>query len=124
MNIHILNNYIKEVPAQFEGYFDIQLLKEYLEEEIKEYSYNSEIDDDILSEEIYYFLKQEDCGIDPFNMNDDVTLHSIGERDGLEILNIEELVKYFSYLKRLPISFACCDGQTGNYCSHCGTKLK
>ena len=124
MNIHILNNYTKEVPAQFEGYFDIQLLKEYLEEEIKEYSDNSEIDDDILSEEIYDFLKQEDCGIDPFNMNDDVTLHSIEERDGLEILNIEELVQYFSYLKRLPIKNDCCEGQTTTYCPHCGTKLK
>ena len=49
MNIHILNNYIKEVPAQFEGYFDIQLLKEYLEEEIKENTYNYEIENDIIS---------------------------------------------------------------------------
>ena len=27
---------------------------------------------------------------------------AVNERDGLEILNIEELVQYFSYLKRLP----------------------
>jgi hypothetical protein len=124
MNIHILNSYIKEVPAQFEGYFDIQPLKEYLEEEIKEYSDNYEIDDDILYNEIYDFLKQEDCEIDPFNMDDDVALHSFEQRDGLEVLNIEELVQYFSYLKRLPIKNNCCDDQTGNYCSHCGTKLK
>ena len=124
MKIHILNHYTKEVPAQFEGHFDIKPLKEYLEEEIKEYSDNFEIDDEVLSEEIIDFLKQEDCEIDPFNMDDDVALHSFEQRDGLEVLNIEELVQYFSYLKRLPIKNNCCINQITNYCPHCGTKLK
>lgn len=117
MKIHILNHYTKEVPAQFEGHFDIQPLKEYLEEEIKEYSNNVGIDNEILSEEIITFLKQGDCEISPFNMDDKVTLDSFEERNGLEILNIEELIQYFSYLKRLPIKNDC-------YCSQCGTQLK
>ena len=124
MKIHILNHYTKDVPAQFEGHFDIKPLKEYFEEEIKEYSDNYEIDDEVLYDEIYDFLKQEDCEIDPFNMDDDVALHSFEQRDGLEVLNIEELVQYFSYLKRLPIKNNCCINQITNYCPHCGTKLK
>lgn len=124
MKIHILNNYTKEIPAQFEGHFDIQPLKEYLEEEVKVYSENFEINDDIIFEEIIDFLRQEDCEISPFNDEDDVTLHSIEERDGIQVLNIKELIEYFSYLKRFPIKNDCCDRQTGNYCSHCGTKLK
>ena len=124
MKIHILNNYTKELPAQFEGHFDIQPLKEHLEEEIKLYSKDSEIDNDTIFEEIIEFLRQEDCEISPFNDKDDVTLHSIEEREGIQVLNIEELIEYFSYLKRLPIKNDCCLNQTTNYCSHCGTRLK
>ena len=124
MNIHILNNYYKEVETLFEGHFDILPIKLYLEEEILEYSHDSEIDDDVIEEEILSFLKDEDCEIEPFNEVDMVSSFSKENKEGLEVINLKELVKYFSYLKRLPIKNDCCDNQTGNYCSICGTKLK
>lgn len=124
MNIHILNNYLKLVDSTFEGHFDIQLLKEYLEEEILEYDETTEIDEDIIRDEIIEFFKKEDCELSPFNIDDVVSNYSIKHREGLEILNLEELIIYFSYLKRFSIKKTCCELENGNYCSVCGTKLR
>lgn len=41
--------------------------------------------------------------------------------DEIEIENIEELIKKYSYLIK---EAACCDSENGNYCSKCGKKLK
>lgn len=44
-----------------------------------------------------------------------------------DVLNIQELIKHYSYLIKedsLEKELNCCDGQTGNYCSVCGKKLK
>ena len=48
-----------------------------------------------------------------------------------DVLNIQELIKHYSYLIKedslensLEEELDCCDGQTGNYCSTCGKKLK
>ena len=44
-----------------------------------------------------------------------------------EVLNIQELIKHYSYLIKedsLEEEFNCCTEQTGNYCSICGKKLK
>ncbi len=124
MNIHITNNYRKEVYATFEGHFDVQSLKKYLEEEVLIYTNDSEIGDNEIEGEILEFLKQEDCEIDPFNTGDEPCAYSVENREGLEVINLEELVKYFSYLKRLPVKNNCCIGQTCNYCPECGKKLK
>ena len=115
---------MKRVETTFEGHFDITPLKEYLEEDIAEYEKDIEIDDELIEETILSYLKTENYDIMPFNENDEVSSYFIENRDGLEVINLKEIVEYFSYLKRLAIKKSCCDNQTGNYCSICGTKLK
>lgn len=58
-----------------------------------------------------------------FNIED---INDVQDTSDMECVNIDELLNYFGYLlKEKPnIILSCCDGQTGNYCSNCGKKLK
>jgi len=50
---------------------------------------------------------------------DDIDINSFE----FNILNIDELTEYYSYLTK-ELEESCCDNETGNYCSNCGKKLK
>lgn len=117
MNIEIKSSYNIVVPVNKSINFDI---KEYLNY-IRDTTFSTinqlkwDIDDYICNEKWD-------------NLYDTSNNNIVIDYDSIEftIENLDELYKHLEYLidspKIYPLS--CCTGQTGNYCSQCGKKLK
>ena len=78
---------------------------------------------------INYIKWYYDYDIEPSDYLSKEEFHDLCEYDYSEIINkeeLEEIAKKYTHLIKSTKIYppSCCDNQTGNYCSICGTKLK